>query len=433
MKRVLIISPYFPPSNAADMQRVRMSLPYFNDFGWEAEVITVNPLYSEAVKDPLLMESIPEDTVIHYVSAFSKKITALFGLGSIALRSLYFYKRYADNLLESKHFDLIYFSTTQFPVCILGAYWKKKFKIPYIIDMQDPWHSDYYKNKPAGERPKKYWFSYRMNKFLEPVAMNSADGIVSVSAAYIRTLHSRHRNLRTKPAKVVTFGAFDRDFEIAEQHRTRILPAFKKKEDLIQVAYVGRGGYDMQPAAELLFTAFKEGLELHPHLFSKIRFHFIGTSYASEHEANPTFMPAAEKLGLTLYVDEQTGRIGFYETISTLQQADALLVMGSDDPHYTASKIYPYILANKPLLAIFNSSSSAAATIRDCNAGFVADLSDPRQAVEDIFQFLSDLTKNNIAAPVVDGGEFVKFTARTMTAKQCELFNEVLFQVGKQD
>ena len=33
MKRLLIISPNFPPLNAADMQRVRMSLPYFKDFG----------------------------------------------------------------------------------------------------------------------------------------------------------------------------------------------------------------------------------------------------------------------------------------------------------------------------------------------------------------------------------------------------------------
>lgn len=40
MKRVLIISPHFPPINAPDMQRVRMSLPYYKDMGWGVPIVT---------------------------------------------------------------------------------------------------------------------------------------------------------------------------------------------------------------------------------------------------------------------------------------------------------------------------------------------------------------------------------------------------------
>ena len=50
---------------------------------------------------------------------------------------------------------------------ILESYWKKKFGIPFIIDMQYPWDSEYYQDKPKSERPKKHWFSYRLNKLLE--------------------------------------------------------------------------------------------------------------------------------------------------------------------------------------------------------------------------------------------------------------------------
>ena len=35
MRRVLIVSPSFPPISAADLHRVRMSLPYYREFGWE--------------------------------------------------------------------------------------------------------------------------------------------------------------------------------------------------------------------------------------------------------------------------------------------------------------------------------------------------------------------------------------------------------------
>jgi len=72
LKKVLIISPYFPPVNAADMQRVRMSLPYFKQFGWDAEVVTVDPRYSDFVKDDLLLETVPAGLKIYGVNAFSK-------------------------------------------------------------------------------------------------------------------------------------------------------------------------------------------------------------------------------------------------------------------------------------------------------------------------------------------------------------------------
>ena len=167
MKHLLIISPYFPPVNTADMQRVRMSLPYFQTYGWEAEVVAVDPACTDLPQDRLLLESIPEGIKIHLVKALGKKWTSRLGFGSISYRSWWFFKKKVNEILKKKRFDLIYFSTTQFQVCTLGAYWKEKFKIPYVIDMQDPWHSEYYQDKPKKQQPPKYWLSYRLNKFLE--------------------------------------------------------------------------------------------------------------------------------------------------------------------------------------------------------------------------------------------------------------------------
>src|SRR3954462_863729 len=139
------------------MQRIRMSLPYFTKFGWEAEVVTVKTEHSDVVFDPFLELSVPINIVVHRIAALPKKWTSKLGLGSIALRSLPFYQIEVNRILRHKPFDLIYFSTTQFPVCILGNYWKKKFNTPYVIDVQDPWHSEYYQDKPKQERPAKHW------------------------------------------------------------------------------------------------------------------------------------------------------------------------------------------------------------------------------------------------------------------------------------
>ena len=70
MKKVLIISPYFPPANAADMQRVRMSISYFSEFNWEPEVVSVDLRMSDINTHPLLLKYIPEYIPVHFVKAF---------------------------------------------------------------------------------------------------------------------------------------------------------------------------------------------------------------------------------------------------------------------------------------------------------------------------------------------------------------------------
>jgi len=427
MKKVLIISPYFPPSNAADMQRVRMSLPYFRDFGWETEVVSVDPKYSDIVKDPLLQESIPEDIPVHLVDAFSKKWTSKLGLGSIALRSLWFYKRKVNRILKEEKFDLIYFSTTQFPVCILGPYWKKRFGIPYVIDMQDPWHSDYYRDKPKSLRPPKYWFSYRLNKWLEPIAMKNAGGLISVSADYIQNLKARYPEIKHLTEAVITFGAFSKDFEIAEKYSRTLSTPVKCQVGKINIVYTGRGGADMATAVELLFTAMQNGLKQQPALFEKFVFYFIGTSYATSGKGMRSIHPIAERMGLGKYVYEFTDRNGFYEPILSIQKADVLFIPGSDDPKYTASKLYPYLMSGKAILPVFHEKSSAVKILKLCSPdthvftfpGNAKDIS------FEISALMARWASGSIRESNINQEAFQNYSAGTMTQMQCALFNKI--------
>ena len=62
MRRVLIVCPQFAPVSAADMHRVRQSLPYLGACGWEAVVLAIEPRRCESPVDPLLEQTIPSDT-----------------------------------------------------------------------------------------------------------------------------------------------------------------------------------------------------------------------------------------------------------------------------------------------------------------------------------------------------------------------------------
>lgn len=404
------------------MQRLRMSIPYFKELGYESEVVTVDENYIDVKMDKLLLQSVPADVKIHKVKALSKKWTSKFGLGSLALRSLWYYRQKVNKLLASKNFDLIYFSTTQFPVCILGAYWKKKFKVPYVIDMQDPWHSEYYQNKNADERPKKYWFSYRLNKYLEPIAMKSVDGLVSVSAKYIQDLKFRYPVIKGIPELTLPFSSFSVDFDIARQNQQK----FKKllNDQYFNIVYVGRGGKDMHRAIDPVFSAFKAFTSLNSEAGKFIKFHFIGTSYASGGEGEATIMPLARKYGLEHNVIEITDRIGFYHTLVTLLQADALFIPGSDDPGYIASKLYPYLLSNKPLLAVFNPQSPAIDVLHEFDLDTAYDFESVTSI--DLIPFFEKLLAKTLTTSVYNERAIIKYSAREMAKQQIAFFNLII-------
>jgi hypothetical protein len=404
------------------MQRVRMSLPYFSDHGWETEVVCVDPVYADIAKDELLVKSIPSNIKVHTVKALNKNFTSKIGLGSIALRSLWFYRQKVNSLLKHEKIDLIYFSTTQFPVCILGAYWKKRFAIPYVIDMQDPWHSDYYKNKPKEQQPPKYWFSYRLNKFLESVAVKHADGLISVSEDYITDLKLRYPVIKNIPSATITFGSFDPDLKIAadnQQNFNKIL-----KDDSINIVYIGRGGNDMHKAIVPLFHAFKAGLDSGTDKFDQLKFWFIGTSYAPAGQGRKSIQPLAGQLGIKDYVTEITDRISYYHTLVTLQQADALFIPGSDDPKYTASKIYPYLLTKKPVLAIFNKESSAIKILKEYGVRHVYDYDTIN--VRLLTDVLKKIAQNKLSSNEYDPAAQKKYSAKQMAIQQCQLFNTIV-------
>ena len=57
------------------MQRIRTSLPYYRQLGWEPVVICVDDMYAEGFRDTLLNETIPPEIEVHKVRAFPLKLT----------------------------------------------------------------------------------------------------------------------------------------------------------------------------------------------------------------------------------------------------------------------------------------------------------------------------------------------------------------------
>lgn len=430
MKRVLIISPHFPPVNSADMHRVRQSLPYFRKFGWEPVVIAVAKECIEAYSlDPLLLKTIPDDIEVHHVRAFDAKKTRKFGLGSLSMRSFFQIRKKGDELLSKRSFDLVYFSTTAFHVMALGPRWKRKFKVPFILDIQDPWRSDFYLDKPKSERPPKFFIAYNIDKYLEKRTVPHADGIISVSRDYCDTFINRYPGMRKERFEVITFGVSAFDFEVTRQYVTHsdkvLLPG-----DKINIVYIGRGGHDMQFALNIIFGALQKGLRDSPTLFSKIHCWFAGTSYAPPGQGAKTIQPIAELFGVGDLVTEIPDRIPYFETLYLLQQANVLLVPGSTDTSYTASKIYPYLLAEKPLLAVFYKESSVVSVLNDTKVGCTVVFDHEQHLaasyVDECYEKLRSLLLNGQVRVSPDQSVIDQFMASNKTKQQVDFFNRII-------
>lgn len=422
MKKVLIVSPHFPPVNSPDMQRVRMSLPYYKELGWEPVVLCVDDKFVPGYKDELLSETVPPDIEVCKVKAWPVEVTRKFGVGSLSIRSYYHFRKAGNKLLSTQKFDLVFFSTTLFHVCALGPYWKKKFGIPFIVDMQDPWRNDFFLTKPKAQRPPKFWIAHKLNKTLEAYTMPHAAGVISVSQAYIDNLTDRYKQLRSKPTLLLPFGMSVKDFELV-QHKN-ISPQVLNGKKKISVVYMGAINKFFLPMISAFFIAFKNCIP-NP---DDYHFYFIGTNYAP-HANNKTVKTIATELNIGHLVTEVPQRIPYFSALSTLMHADILFVPGSSDGDYNASKIYNNIFSGKPIFSIFNEKSLVRQAIEETGAGVVVSVRDADSAetlTRRIEQAMPEFSRLHLRKSALKTEGLQKYMANAMVKSQVGFFNKVV-------
>lgn len=430
-RRVLIISPHFPPINAPDHQRVRMALPYFREFGWQPHVIAVQPESVQGICDRHLQSTIPQDTQVTYIKALPVKYTKILGLGNLGWRCLPYLISMGDKLLKKESFDLIYFSTTVFISMGLAARWYKKFGIPYILDFQDPWLSDYYQkqgktaNPPGGKL--KYGFAQFMARQLEPKAIEYVHHVTSVSPEYPEILQQRYPRLQEKQFTVLPFGAPEKDFELLPKLEIK-QSIFDPNDGKTHWVYVGRGGQDMAKALKALFTAIANHRRYNPTISESLRLHFVGTSYAPKGREIKTMEPVAISCGIGDLVTEHPLRIPYFEALQVLKDSNGILLIGSDDPNYSASKIYPCILSEKPILGIFHENSLVVEVMKKTQAGEIVTFTS-QEKQQDLTEKLATKINQLFKLPIntsinTNWSAFEPYTARSMTHRLCEIFNQ---------
>src|SRR6202035_5265356 len=103
--------------------------------------------------------------------------------------------RAGNRLLQSREYNLVYISTANFMLFLLGPIWWKRHGIPFVLDFHDPcYRKD--ATPPVWARAKlKYALNRWVSKHVEAKSVIAASGIVAVSSHYLDTLDERYAKL----------------------------------------------------------------------------------------------------------------------------------------------------------------------------------------------------------------------------------------------
>ncbi|MDC1505563.1 hypothetical protein N8475_10285 [Winogradskyella sp.] len=334
------------------MQRPRLIGNYLKQFGCQPLLLTVDSQYYEDPIDTLLEKTVSSDIEVIYTKAY--KVTKPRLIGDIGLRAFPFLRKEALRLCRERTIDFIWIPIPSFYTALLGRILHDKTGIPYGIDYIDPWVRDI-----TNQNSLRAKLSQVVARTLEPYAVKKAALITGVSTPYYQPVIDR--NFSKPPVHAgMPYGFDPKDHQIELEDLK--LP-WDDQPNCKPWLYAGA----FLPNSHVFMQAFFESiaaLKAEGEWDDAIRLYFIGTGpYPAKR-----ITAYAKECGLEDIVTEHRERFPFLHILNFLSKADRVMLFGSTEKHYTASKTFQCLLSKRPLLAMLHAESSAVQVIKDANA-----------------------------------------------------------------
>lgn len=360
MKKILIISYYWPPSGGAGVQRWLKFTKYMPEFGIQPVVLTVDPAdASYAQIDESLLKDVVDSTIVYQTKTFEfynlyKRLTgkkeipyggfANEGKESFLQRiakivrgnfflpdprkgwNRYAYRKAVD-LIREHSIETVVTTSPPHSTQLIGFKLKKKLGINWIADLRDPWTDIYYYKELHHSVLAK-----KIDKKLELKVLENADKVITVSKDVKRIFEEKLKRSSRSKFLVVPNGYDEDDFK----------QEVESENDKFIITYTGTISevYDIDGFLEALAGLTK--LEL-----KKIVLRFVGKVPSSIIKNIEAKIPDIE-LDLVGYVDHQ-------KSIEYLLQSSLqLLVIPNveNNKGIITGKFFEYLASQKPVLAI---------------------------------------------------------------------------------
>jgi glycosyltransferase involved in cell wall biosynthesis len=379
VKRLLLVTYYFPPLAGPGVFRPLRLAKYLPREGWDVTVLTVSES-TRAPKDPSLLQDVPESVRVERTGSFEPR-TAFIAMNKLGLQGLVRRLqpwlmlpddqvgwvrpavRGALRILHETRHDVIVTTSAPYSAHLIGKRLQGVTGTPWIADFRDEWTTNPY----LEDRYPTRWHLER-NRSMERAVLGRADRVVCVSQPWLDTLRGLVPDVPDERFVVMPNG-FDGDHFLARGGQT---------DRRFRIVYTGMfyGPRSPRPFLEAWRRVVESGRI--PSEESEVV--LMGRTSWEGQSIEP--FPAGR-----LRIVEQRP---YFETLELLQQAAALLLVipreGGKGNH--TGKLFPYLASGRPILALAPESNVAADLIRKSKSGIVAPPDDPdaiAQAIEALY------------------------------------------------
>ncbi len=395
MKKVLIITYYWPPSGGIGVLRCLKIAKYLRQHGWEPIVYTAENAHYPTI-DHSNDQDIPEGITILKQPiwepyALYKKWTGraadenvnnvLYFQDSnwkhrlsVWIRSNFFIPdaraswirpsvRFLVNYLRENPVDAILSDGPPHSNTRIATLVRKMTGIPWLADFQDPWTQvDYY------QQLSLLPWADRKHHRLEREALQTADKTTIVSWTWKEDLEA----IGATNVSVIPWGYDPDDYRDLQD-----LPIAEG----FTLSHLGIMGYDRNP--ETLFHILRELADADPHFQQALRLQLVG-------QVDQSVQTAYQRAGIEANVD-LVGSVSRQEALRRTRTSPVLLLLLNQQPNAKGripGKLFEYLAARRPILALGPPESDVAQILRRTNSGFTCAYDDAagiRSVLEDLF------------------------------------------------
>lgn len=393
MRRLLVITYYWPPAGGAGVQRWLKFSKYLPKYGWEPVIITVDPQFAAyPALDTSLSKDIPESIEVHrtratdwfrlYTSDKLKVPSGGFAVnpdnspkGKISrfIRGNFFIPdprrgwnkfafRKACELIETRKISHIVTTSPPHSTQLIGLDLKKRFpEITWITDLRDAWTDIYYYKLFY---PSK--ISAAIDAGYEKKVLHNADRIITVGKKLAETFSSKIKEVKGK-ISIIPNGYDEDDFNSVQM----TLP------ERFTITYIGTisEAYPIDAFIKSLSAIEKSG---HDFLLR-----FVG-NIPGDMKTRIEGSVSREKTEFLSYTEHP-------EAIKLLASSSLLLLiipLTKKDNAITPGKLFEYIATGKPVLYIGPVDGDPAGHLKLCGYSGIFSGKNPDEIEEFILNIM---------------------------------------------
>ena len=390
MKRVLMIAYHFPPlAGSSGIQRTLRFVQHLPAFGWEPAVLTADPRAYERTSHDLDADVPSQVRVERAFALDAARHLSVAGRypGFLARPDRWMTWQYAairagSRLIRDWRPDVIWSTYPIATAHVIGNALHRRSGLPWIADFRDPMAQEGY---PADPR---VWRSF---KRIEEEALAGAQCSVFTTPGAARVYRERYPTFAAR-VEAIENGYDEESFAGIDAQAALREPLNAGATTLLHSGIVYPSERDPSHLFEALARLVEGGRLRRDSL--KLRFR------ASAHD--DMLAGLARRHGVEGMI-ELLPPIPYRAALEEMLRADALLVLqASNCNEQIPAKLYEYLRAGRPMLALTDPIGDTAGVVREAGIDSIAPLDNADAIAVGLLQFMDGLRAGTAARPDAD-------------------------------